>query len=98
MAGLIKRRKMTVPTTVQTASAVLCWKRCDTTWYRQWHMLRSFGENLRATHHQAIGVSLVVVAIRPRRGLGSFWGCDTKPPSNHHSVSSTVLPQIPPNV
>lgn len=46
IAGLMKRKKMTVPMTVQTASAELCWNLCVTTWYRQWHMLRSLEGNL----------------------------------------------------
>ena len=46
IAGLMKRKKMTVPITVHTASAELCWNLCVTTWYRQWHMLRSLEGNL----------------------------------------------------
>ena len=32
MAGLMKRKNITVPITVQTASALLCWNRWVTTW------------------------------------------------------------------
>ena len=47
IAGLMNRKKMTVPITVQTASPVLCWNLWFTTWNRQWHILLSLDGNLR---------------------------------------------------